>query len=76
MAGTAVEPVKPAPGWKTTSTVPPEITRSNPVNSPGTWTFPSTSMIWPARAFAIAVVNWETVETTIALVRFGGGVSR
>jgi hypothetical protein len=33
-------------------------------------------MIWPACAFAIAAANWETVETTIALARFGGGVSR
>jgi hypothetical protein len=33
-------------------------------------------MIWPARAFAIAAANCETVETTVALMRFGAGASR
>src|SRR5579862_99665 len=77
-AGTRVPaiPVKPAPGSKTTLTVPPETTRLKPMNSPGIFTVPRTLIVWPALAFATAVVNAEADDTVIAFVRLGIDVSR
>src|SRR5690348_16048769 len=69
-------PTKPAPGWNTTFTVPPRMTRLNPRNSPETWTLPSTLIVLPAFALAIADLNAAGVETSVAFLRRGCGESR
>ena len=52
------------------------MTRSNPVNSPGMRTLPSTLIVSPACALSIAEANADADETVMAPATLGGGSSR